>query len=362
MPIYMDRHDLPGVTAQDVAEAHGQDLKVQHLYDCRALTYWFDEERQTAFCLIEAPNKEAVTMLHKNAHGLVPHQIIEVNKQIVESFLGRIKDPEGSKPDSSGYLRESALRFLLTFRLNFIEQQPIRHNQEELARINKILKNYNGRMAESIGQVLICSFTNATAAIQCASEMRQMLLTKVSSDISDKEVKLGLYAGTPVDENNELFGQAVNISGYLCFISSSNTIVVSPSVKEYCDHKGIECWKDVTDIKFLTQTEEHFLAQLIINMKQKISSTEFSMGNLAQVLGLSQSQLYRNVVALSHKSPGALFKALKLDHALSLMKRQDRTLAEIAFESGFGSPSYFTKCFKKRFNISPSSYLESSLH
>ncbi len=46
MPIYMDRHDLPGVTAKDVAEAHQKDLKIQEAHGCRALTYWFDEERE----------------------------------------------------------------------------------------------------------------------------------------------------------------------------------------------------------------------------------------------------------------------------------------------------------------------------
>ncbi|WP_289053947.1 DUF4242 domain-containing protein [Carboxylicivirga marina] len=79
MPIYMDRLDLPGVTAKDVAEAHQKDLKIQDDYGCRAITYWFDEERQTAFCLIEAPDKGAVKAMHEHAHGLVPHQIIEVN-------------------------------------------------------------------------------------------------------------------------------------------------------------------------------------------------------------------------------------------------------------------------------------------
>ncbi len=49
MPIYMDRHDLEAATAKDVAEAHQVDLKIQHHYNCRGLTYWYDEERGTAF-------------------------------------------------------------------------------------------------------------------------------------------------------------------------------------------------------------------------------------------------------------------------------------------------------------------------
>ena len=44
MPIYMDRHDVSdAVTAEDVAKLHQEDLKMQHLFGCRGLTYWFDE-------------------------------------------------------------------------------------------------------------------------------------------------------------------------------------------------------------------------------------------------------------------------------------------------------------------------------
>ena len=97
MPIYMDRHDLKSVTAKDVAEAHREDLKIQDNYQCKGLTYWFDEERGTAFCLVEAPNEHCVKEMHDNAHGLVPHQIIEVDKNVVNAFLGRIEDPKSSR-------------------------------------------------------------------------------------------------------------------------------------------------------------------------------------------------------------------------------------------------------------------------
>ncbi|RLD36959.1 MAG: DUF4242 domain-containing protein, partial [Bacteroidetes bacterium] len=43
MPIYMDRHDLSGATAKDVAQAHQNDLRIQEQYGCKGLTYWFDE-------------------------------------------------------------------------------------------------------------------------------------------------------------------------------------------------------------------------------------------------------------------------------------------------------------------------------
>src|SRR5882672_10055380 len=95
MPIFMDRHDVSEpVTAEDIAQLHQEDIKVQHQFDCRGLTYWFDDKRKTAFCLIEAPDADAIRNMHNHAHGQVPHSVIEVEASIVESFLGRLEDPE----------------------------------------------------------------------------------------------------------------------------------------------------------------------------------------------------------------------------------------------------------------------------
>ena len=93
MPIFMDRHDVPGATAANVAVAHQKDLGVQGKYQCRTMTYWFDEARAVAFCLVEAPDADAVALMHKEAHGLVPSTIIQVHHDLVETFLGRIGDP-----------------------------------------------------------------------------------------------------------------------------------------------------------------------------------------------------------------------------------------------------------------------------
>src|SRR5688572_16876475 len=97
MPIFMDVHIVPGVKAKDVAEAHRLDLLHQGDYNCKCMTYWIDEQRENVFCLIEAPAKEAVEELHSRAHGLTPNKIIEVKNEVVQSFLGRIYDPENAE-------------------------------------------------------------------------------------------------------------------------------------------------------------------------------------------------------------------------------------------------------------------------
>src|SRR5450432_3372320 len=118
MPIYMDRHDVSEVvTAEIVAQIHQEDLKIHDQFGCRGLTYWFDDKRKTAFCLIEAPDPEAIREMHNRAHGQVPHSVIEVDASIVESFLGRIEDPEKTKDTALNIINDPAFRTIMVITL-----------------------------------------------------------------------------------------------------------------------------------------------------------------------------------------------------------------------------------------------------
>ena len=114
MPIYMDRHDVPEtITAEHVAHIHQEDLKIQDQFGCKGLTYWFDDKRKTAFCLIEAPNEKAIRQMHKKAHGQVPHHVIAVDTVIVDSFLGRIQDPEKAQDTTLNIINDPAFRTIM---------------------------------------------------------------------------------------------------------------------------------------------------------------------------------------------------------------------------------------------------------
>ena len=95
MPLYLDRHELTGATAVDVAGAHLKDLEAQERFAVRFLSYWFDYERQTAFCLAEGPNGEAINAAHAAAHGLVANSVIEVDWATLGRFLMPPDHPPG---------------------------------------------------------------------------------------------------------------------------------------------------------------------------------------------------------------------------------------------------------------------------
>ncbi|GAA5166059.1 DUF4242 domain-containing protein [Ornithinimicrobium tianjinense] len=81
MPLFMDMHRLDGpVTFDDVAKAHTADLATQDAHGVNYLRYWVSEDDGTIFCLVDAPDADAATTVHREAHGLVADAIHQVRE------------------------------------------------------------------------------------------------------------------------------------------------------------------------------------------------------------------------------------------------------------------------------------------
>jgi hypothetical protein len=81
MPLFMDTHEkVDGLTADAVAGAHQRDLEVQQKHGARYLKYWFNENNGRVYCLVDAPSKEAAEAVHREAHGLLADEIVEVKE------------------------------------------------------------------------------------------------------------------------------------------------------------------------------------------------------------------------------------------------------------------------------------------
>ncbi len=245
MPIFMDRHDVHGVTAESVAAAHQEDLRVQSEYDCKALTYWFDQARGTAFCLFEAPTAEAVKELHRHAHGLVPHDIIEVKTTEVLSFLGRVSDPESASDEP---LHEPAFRVIMfTDMANstaITQELGDEAAFELLQRHHQVVRGalaaHRGRELDKAGDGFLASFSSVGSAIKCAVAIQQALDTH-NMDASDTpiQVRIGLGAGEPIADGPALFGSVINQTARICAQAQPGQILVSRVVRDLCVGKKI---------------------------------------------------------------------------------------------------------------------------
>lgn len=240
MPIYMDRHELEKTTAESVAAAHLEDLKLQGQYGCKAITYWFDEDRRTAFCLFEAPSPRVVRELHRAAHGQVPHEVIEVRRSDVFAYLGRVVDPDLAPGVP---LQESAFRTLMfTDMANSTaitealgDDVAFGLIQKHHETVRRALLAAGGREIKTIGDGFLASFVSVESAVRCATEIQRMFEDpNASSGGVPLQVRIGLGAGEPVTQGGDLFGSVVNQTARICASAQPGQILVSRVVRELC--------------------------------------------------------------------------------------------------------------------------------
>ena len=97
-----------------------------------------------------------------------------------------------------------------------------------------------------------------------------------------------------------------------------------------------------------------FLARFKAIIEEHMTDSDLSVEDLGAEIGLSRVQLYRKVKALTGHSPVELLRTARLQRARQMLLTTDKTIAEVAYDVGFSAPSYFTKCFRDEFGISPS--------
>lgn len=362
MPIYMDVHIVPGVKARDVAEAHRLDVLLQEEHGCKCMTYWIDEERENVFCLIEAPAKHDVEEMHSRAHGLTPNKIIEVSSTLVEAFLGRIYDPVETVVSNDGLkiFSNSSFRVLLItkiidptllkYKLGIDKANEILNRHNNIIRRN--LAEYGGREAEHRENGFITSFTSAAKAVSCAMAIQKDMQ---GSEADLTGWRIGINSGEPVEKSNKLFGDAIQMAGYICSIAKNGQIAIASSVKELISNDHFQ--NEANNILMLGPQDETLLKLIFDRLEENWQDSDFDITDYCQAMAMSKSQLYRKTIALTALSPNILLKEFRLEKAKGLMKKQRYNISEITFDSGFTSPSYFTKCFKRKYGLLPMTYI-----
>lgn len=363
MPLYMDIHNVPGVKARDVAEAHRKDLLHQLEFGCNCMTYWIDEEREKIFCLIDAVNKDAVKEMHSKAHGMIPNKIIEVSSSLVESFLGRIYDPEDIPTSKDGLkiFSDPSFRTLLIIKMTdhvLLEHQlgmektnELMNRQHEAIRKNLLL--HGGSEVEHGGEGFIISFTAAANAVSYALALLKDIPVP-NADLLG--IKMGINGGEPIEKSNKLFGDTIQFANYLCEIANPSRVVISSGIKDLVSKDILYHKRD--HLLSLFPQDEELLQLLFTKLEENWQDPDFDIPEYCQAMAMSQSQLYRKTTALTGVSCNVLLKEFRLKKAKELMRDKRYTVSQITFESGFTSPSYFTKCFKKKYGLLPMEYID----
>lgn len=360
----MDRHDIPKeTTAEHVALMHQEDLKIQHLYGCKGMTYWCDEKRKTAFCLIEAPNIKAIQEMHNHAHGEFPHSIIEVNEKIVESFLGRIEDPEKSQNIKLNIINDPAFRVIMVLEtsdyLNRLEANQFNiFTQKFHTSVLKTLKQFKGRVVKKDNNNYLVSFKSVSDAVFCALKVQfKFKYVTPKFDSVNRQLKIALSSGIPVTDKNNIFEEATTFATRMCEVIREQ-LVISAEVKDLYESENRNAIIDKVLIRVLKPSEEKFLTHLMDYIESNWNKPSFKVDDFSKELGYSKSQLYRKLIKLTGKSSNIFIRDFRLHKAISLLHKQKGNISEIAYETGFNSPAYFSKCFLDKYGILPSKYMQ----
>jgi AraC-like DNA-binding protein len=301
--------------------------------------------------------------MHNKAHGLIPNKVIEVSSSLVESFLGRIYDPAEAQTTDDGLkvFSDPSLRILVVTRTT--DPVLLQHKlgtekaNELLARHNKIIRKnlakHGGREVEHGGSGFIISFASATNAVSCALSIEEEMPV---TDADTLGFKMSINSGEPIEKSNNLFGDTIYLAEHMCAIAKYFRVALASSVKElvskdHFPHHG-------NHFLTLAPQDEALLESLFNKLEERWQDPDFDVEDYCHEMAMSKSQLYRKTIALTGLSPNLLLKEFRLEKAKELMKKQFYNISQVTFDSGFTSPSYFTKCFKRKYGLLPMSYME----
>lgn len=358
----MDRHLLSEeVTAEQVARIHQEDIKIEHVFNCKGLTYWFDAKRKTAFCLIEAPDKDSIVRMHDEAHGGVPTRIIEVDELIVASFLGRIEDPDKSPHTELNIINDPAFRIIMAAKIQALSLINIKaetvsaiirnYNQLVMRTVNK----YEGNIVNQKKNSALTSFNSVSNAVLCAHTIQTEFQEINGRSGSGLKLNMGLSAGVPVTEEDGFFEATIKMAERLCYVHKDR-ITISSEVRDLFENENITFSDDRGYIDSFDENDEEFFTLLMNFIEKEWTNTTLTADDFSKSLGCSKSQLYRKILAITGKSPNRFIKDYRLEKALNLLNKRKFNINTVAFDTGFNSPGYFSKCFQESFGVLPSTY------
>ncbi len=259
MPLYMDIHEVPGgVSAEDVAKAHAEDVKIEDKYGVHYHKYWVNEKAGKIFCLCHAPDAEAAIQVHRQAHGMVADKIIEIQPELAEGFLGGVEVNEAGAALVPGATNERDPGIRTVLFTDIADSTTLTQalgDEAALAMlgvhdtiVRDALSASGGREVKHTGDGIMASFISAAGAVRCAIEIQRQL-DKHSQENPDRplKVRVGAAAGEPVEQHNDLFGSTVQLAARLCAHAQPEQILVSNAIAELCIGKGLS-FEDVGEV------------------------------------------------------------------------------------------------------------------
>jgi class 3 adenylate cyclase len=249
MPLYLDVHEVPGATPDDLRKAHEADLAVQGRYGVDYRKYWLNEKCGKVFCLVEAPSAEAAEQVHREAHGLTAQKIIEIDPELADSFLGGVGvDEAGAALIPGSKERDNAVRSVMFTDIVGSTEMAQRLGDDvamEListhdAIVRGAVAEHGGRVIKHTGDGIMAVFLSPVQAVKAACKIQAGIEAILpQEDRPGFQVRIGAAAGEPIERDNDFFGTTVNLAARLCAHAEPGTVLVTNGIAELCLGKGM---------------------------------------------------------------------------------------------------------------------------
>jgi class 3 adenylate cyclase len=243
----MDIHrDVDG-SVDELMAAHRKDLEAQVRFGVRYLSWWFNPHARSVCCLVDAPNVEAASAVHLEAHGVTADKVIEVQPDVVEAFLGGSVDGGLGRmvvPATGG--SDGGFRTILftdvvdstgiTQRLGDVRARKLLRVHDDYVRTEA--EAFGGRVVKHTGDGAMVVFPACSAAVRAAVLiLRRLVEYNEHQPEESLRIRIGISAGEPVDEGEDLFGTAVQVARRVCDAAPPERIWVANVVRELCAGK-----------------------------------------------------------------------------------------------------------------------------
>jgi AraC-like DNA-binding protein len=346
LPLFIDLHIDGNLTPDLVKQCHVADKSIQAKYGVKYLQILLNQPQGYLFCLVEGPDKESCAQVHQEAHGNIACNILEITESDFSALLAnKAKDGKDFTLNQDGTL-DTGNRAILA--LNLLSTPENYRLAKEI--VNEVIQQTGGRNVESFGNRLVAIFDSPSSAVDSGI----IILQKIANSAIPVEVRMGADVGPPLGEKGIFFEEALKSADRFSFISMSGQITVSTKIRQLYsgDMKMI-----ANPVKVISLPDEKFLARVMDCTETVWDKNDMTITDFSRKLGMSKSQLVRRLKSLTSLSPNDFLKEFRLRKAIHLIEDQTMNIAEITMTIGFSNPSYFTKCFRKRFGTAPSDYL-----
>ncbi len=233
---------LGDATPEEIEAAHRADLEMQDASGVRWVSYWLNAPDGKSFCLAEAPDSESLKACHKASHGLMPHNVIELDAPTMSAFLGPMDTDKGDRVLLDDGKLDTGLRAIMFTDIEGSTSISTEHGDdaavEAVRRHDEIVRGYldefSGSEVKHTGDGVLASFTSVIKALGAATEMH-----RASTDIENLRIKIGISAGEPVEESSDIYGASVNLAARICAKAAGGQTLVAGTVRDLAIGKGV---------------------------------------------------------------------------------------------------------------------------